>query len=402
MQSKVLLGFQNELLVELSSGRGLKGLVDRISVFAGKPVIVLNPSSRVLAYAALERRLEESLLKILAHDPESSQVILSWNDRKFEGLIFPVESDNMKLGSLVIIGGDPGDDFIRLLGKQAAITCAVEIVNQNDLLMKEQQYKEAFIFDLLYGNIESNHDIISRGEIWGWNLQRPHGVIVFELDGFEQYSPDSQLVKILFDIVQMKIGKIGEKPILLRKKGEVIVILAMEKPNLQEQKAFTDIFVKKVLNLAEEKLAPKITRVGVGRTYNHPNEIFRSYQEAKVALELGRLMNMRFSTPSFRELGLARILYNHDHQELQDFYRETLGDLERYDMEQSSELLNTLEKYLLYRCDLKTAADVLFLHPNTLRYRLKKIEEILHIDLNDFDTKLNLIAAFKIKYLQKV
>jgi len=186
----------------------------------------------------------------------------------------------------------------------------------------------------------------------------------------------------------------------LTKKEEVVVIFANEKETRHDQKAYMETFVKKVLKAGEE-MAPRTVRVGAGRIYKDPSEIFRSYQEAKVALVVGRIININGTTPSFRELGLTRILYNHDHQELLEFYKETLGELERYDGEQNSDLLNTMEKYLLYRCDLNTAADVLFLHPNTLRYRLKKIAEILDVDLNDFDTKLNLMVAFKIVYLLK-
>jgi sugar diacid utilization regulator len=401
MQFKELSGFQQELLIELSSGRGLQGLIDKISTYCRKPIIVMNSSTRVLA-SSLKIQPEEEFIEILESNQEKNRMSLIWNDQKLEGLVFPVESNNLKLGSLLILDACPTEDFIIEIGKQAALSCAVEIVKQNELLLFEQQYKEAFIYELLYGNIEYNQDIISQGEIWGWNLEYPHGVIVFELEEYEQYSSDFQLVKILLDIVSIKLGKIGRKPILLRKKGEIVVLLTIEEANLQERRTLIEMFVKKVMNKAEEKVAPRIVRVGVGRIYDNPNEIFRSYQEAKVALELGRLLNMRLTIPCFGDLGLARILYNHDYQELQDFYQETLGDLEKYDKEQGSELLNSLEKYLLHRCELKTAADALFLHPNTLRYRLKKIEEILSIDLNEFDIKLNLMAAFKIKYLKKV
>jgi sugar diacid utilization regulator len=401
MQFKELSDFQEKLLIELSSGRGLQGLVAKISAYSRKPIIVLNSSTRVLA-SSFAIQPKKEFIEILEYNQKKNRISITLNDQKLEGLVFLVESNNLKLGSLLILDACLSDDFIMQLGKAAALSCAAEIVKQNELLLFERQYKEAFIYELLYGNIENNQDIISQGEIWGWNLEYPHGVIVFELEEYEQYSSDFQLVKILFDIVSTKLGKIGKKPILLNKKGEIVVLLTIDKCSFQEQKTLIEMFVKKVINKAEEKVAPRIVRVGVGRIYDNPNEIFRSYQEAKVALELGRLLNMRLTIPCFGDLGLARILYNHDYQELQDFYQETLGNLEKYDKEQGSELLNSLEKYLLHRCELKTAADALFLHPNTLRYRLKKIEEILSLDLNEFDIKLNLMAAFKIKYLKKV
>ncbi len=400
MLSKDLLDFKNALLSEMSLGSGIKGLVDKISSLITRPVLITNSTSLVIACASLgEDLLREDYIKITSSDLLSRRGLISLNGTNRESLIYPIASNNSQLGYLIILDVDTENEEIKLKGEQALNICALEMIQQQRLYNTEKDYKEAFIFDLLYGNIESKEDIFSRAEIWKWNMQRPHQVILFELEDFNQHSADFQLVSMLSEVISTEIRKMNGNPILLKKKGEVIVVFATEKQTRHDQKVYKEMFVKKVLDFAGEIVSPRIVRVGAGRIYKDPSEIFRSYQEAKVALILGRIMNIRVTTPSFRELGLTRILYSHDHQELLEFYKETLGELERYDAEQNSDLLNTMEKYLLYRCDLKTAADVLFLHPNTLRYRLKKIEEILDVDLNDFDIKLNLMVAFKIIYL---
>jgi sugar diacid utilization regulator len=402
MQRDNLLHFQNELLLELASGRGLQGIIDKTGAYSGKPVILTNASGLVLASACLPGQPRDHFMGIPVLAKEKTNFRrFTWDNRQVEGFVFPIASGKLKLGSLIILDADSQDDFFIRLGNQTALTCAGIMVKQNEFLLLEQQNKEAFLYDLLYGNIETDQDIVSRGEIWGWDLESPQGVIVFELEEYEKYSNDDEIVKQVLEIAQREITVTGEKPILLRKKGEVVVLITVRKTFWQEQKATLDLLVKKIKSKAEEQFSPRIIRVGVGRVYDQPSEIFRSYQEAKVALELGSLLKTPSVTPFFSDMGLARILYNHDYQELQDFYKETLGALERYDKEQSSDLLNSLEHYLLCRCDLKTAADALFLHPNTLRYRLKKIEEVLSIVLDDFDTKLNLMAAFKIKHLKK-
>lgn len=402
MASIDLLAFQNLLLRKLAEGGTLEHVVETIGAFIEKPVFVINLSSRILAHSLLEHaNNEDKFLQITSQDSASKKMVFIWHDQAYDGLRFPIEINNQKLGYIILASIDDAEDNWTEIGYQAALLCAVEIVKQKELITFERRYKEAFIYDLLYGNAESAQDIIARGLIWGWNLALPHGVIVFELEEYEQYSPDSHLAEILFDIVSAELEKSGRKPIVLRKKGEIIVVLTVEASAATEQKNRIEILVKKVMNEAREKFAPRVIRVGVGRIYRKPDEIFRSYQEAKVALELGKRLNMRHQTPYFKDLGLVRILYNHDSQELRDFYTETLGEIERFDKEQNSDLMNSLEKYLMYHCDLKTAADVLFLHPNTLRYRLKKVEELLNVDLNHVDVKLNLMAAFKINYLKQ-
>lgn len=402
MQPSELLHFQNELLSELSTGSGLKGLAKKIHSEIKCPLIITNPSYRILASASFEENLLlDKYIQLSPLGIESYYKISIFEAKNECGFVFPILNNHVTLGFLVFFLEEDEQDRATSIANIATTVCALEVSRKNQMLSSERQYKEAFIFDLLYGNIDSNEDIITRGEIWGWKLYLPHVVIVFELDEYEQYSPDPQLVITLSDIIKTEISKLQEAPIIFKKKGEVTVILTADIIKPTERKAYIELLVKKVLALAENMLRPRIIRVGSGRTYANANELFRSYQEAKVAMELGRIMNIRLKTPFFRDMGVARILYNHDQQELAEFYKDALGELVRYDAEQNTDLVKTLETFLLNRCDLKLAADAIFLHPNTLRYRLKRIEEILEVDLNDFDTKLDLNIAFKIKHLKR-
>jgi len=386
----------------LLSGNGLQELIRKFSVKIGRPVLLTNPSYRVIACASPEEgSLIGNYIRISPLGPPKYYLV-STPENQYKGFVLPIEQQHEHLGFLIVFSEDPRVETISPLADIALKLCALELFKQNQLLSFEREYKDVFIFDLLYGNMDSNNDIISRGEIWGWNLHLPHCVLVFGLDEYEQYSSDNRLVSTLADIIETEIAKLKQSPIVFRKRGEVAAVLTADKAKFQERRVYIDTLVKKILSLAEEKLSPRLVRVGSGRTYAQANEIFRSYQEAKVALNLGRIMDIRSKTPFFRDLGLARILYNHDLQELAEFHRDTLGELIRYDAEQNGDLVKTLEKYLLNHCDLKAAADALFLHPNTLRYRLKKIEEILEIDLDDFDTKLDLMAAFKIRHIKKI
>ncbi|TGE39344.1 hypothetical protein E4K67_07885 [Desulfosporosinus fructosivorans] len=293
------------------------------------------------------------------------------------------------------------DIRIQTIMKHAACLCALEFTKNNQVLNAQREYKDAFIYDLLYSNIDEVKDIVNRGEIWGWNLNRPHCVLVFELEEYEVYTTDQHLLDTLLDLVESVMQQDADHPIIMQKKGQIIAILPIDiQPN--NSKVCIMRLGEQVLSRAKLRLARRRLNVGVGRVYASPDDIFKSYQEAKVALELGKLMGIDSTIPFFSDLGLDRILYHHDLQELKEFYKETLGVLESYDEEQGNKLMGSLEQYLLNQCNLKATAISLYLHPNTLRYRLKKIEEILQTHLDDFDTKLNLMTAFKIKYLKRV
>lgn len=404
MHTDELLNFQNELLNKLVSGGGLRELAKQITTLLKREVLITNPSQRILASTSSKEDFSEGkLLRIANVDPISSRSIVTTGEQEVEVFGIDLSNSEKRLGFLLIC--EPGADEdrkIEILGHQARMACVLELQKQEELLESKRQHRDSFLFDLLYGNIEENKDIITMGEIWGWDLKIPQVVTVFELEDFEPYSADLHVVEIILEIVQSVLQHQDKKAILMKKNEEVVLILPMEDQSRRGSKAYMNMLLSQMKAQLEGRLNQRKVRVGVGRDYADPTEIFRSYQEAKVALKLGYLLQEHNRTPFFIDLGVERILYNHEHQELKDFYQETLGDLEHYDKSQKNELMETLEKYVSHRFDLKETADALFLHKNTLRYRLKKIEEILQIDMEDFNEILSLMVAFKIKYLQKL
>ena len=404
MHTDELLNFQNELLNKLVSGGGLRELAIQIATFLKKEVLITNPSQRILASTVMNEDFSEGkLLRTSKIDSISSRATVFTGEQEIEVLAIELSNYAKKLGFLLIY--EPGSDDenkIKILCQQARIACVLELLKQEELLETKRQYRDSFLFDLLYGNIEERSDIIAMGEIWGWNFKWPHVVAVFEIEGFEQYSADNQLVEMILDIAQSVLQQQDKKAILMKRNEEIVLILPLEDPCRRANKAYMNMFLKQMKAQVEGRFAERVVRVGVGRGYADPTELFRSYQEAKVALKLGYSLHEHNQTPFFIDLGVERILYNHEQKELQEFYLETLEDLERFDKSQKNDLMETLEKYVAHRCDLKKTANALFLHPNTLRYRLKKIEEILQIDMEDFNAILSLVVAFKIKYLKKL
>src|SRR5690606_28648315 len=121
------------------------------------------------------------------------------------------------------------------------------------------------------------------------------------------------------------------EPILLKKHTEVISILPInEKTNFMDKKTFDQCISYIMKQTKRTKIIDRAV-CGVGKIYNEANELFRSYQEAKVALELGILLKKEI--PHFSDLGIERILYKHDVQELKEFYNRVLGKLILYDKE---------------------------------------------------------------------
>jgi purine catabolism regulator len=104
----------------------------------------------------------------------------------------------------------------------------------------------------------------------------------------------------------------------------------------------------------------------------------------------------------YDDLGIYRILCEFDKEtELVRYYEDTIAKLEEYDREHKAELVKTLTAYFNNDFSLQKAADELYVHYNTMRYRLERINEITGLDVLNSHDRLNLQVGLKIAQLLK-
>ncbi|MBA2174944.1 helix-turn-helix domain-containing protein [Halobacillus locisalis] len=130
--------------------------------------------------------------------------------------------------------------------------------------------------------------------------------------------------------------------------------------------------------------------IGVGKEYTSLYYMRKSFLEALEVIETANFIGPRpESMPrEFSKLGIYRYvaaLYEKNSSE--DYYSEDLLILIKKDAEKQTDLLRTLEVYLANNGKGKQTAQELFIHPNTLNYRIKQIQEITNIDFADFNMK---------------
>ena len=137
-------------------------------------------------------------------------------------------------------------------------------------------------------------------------------------------------------------------------------------------------------------------RIGIGNPKLYLDEIKVSRSEADAALRAARAAGLEGSIFYYKDQGIYT-LFSHvdDARVLDEYVEDHLGRLIQADKLSGGNLCETLENYLKCSCSAKRTAEVMFIHRNTLNYRLKKITEILKCDLENLDTCL----AFKMAFL---
>ncbi len=395
-EAQELLGFQKELLTTINEGRGFDGLAEVIAKGTGCSVIITNSLQRIVATWKVPYVISRgNALTVEEMENEVNNVRIVFEQQSWVASGFSIKGrGNALLGHLFLMEAE--DKKQLTLGETGAEFCSLEFSRLQSIQEMEQRHRDNFIFDLLYSNFDSEETIVTWGQLWGWNLRGVHAVVVFALENYEESPQGKNVMKDLFKIGEESCRVNGLAKMMMQKREQLIVIITLAEKRKKANRKTISNFVHTFLKLAATHKPGAQIKVGIGRRYDSPADIFRSYQEAKTALELGKLITPKEGFPFFSNLGVARLLFNHDWQQLKDFYAETLGDLKE------PELMETLVIYAKQGFDLKATAEILYLHPNSLRYRLKKIEEILEKELDDFETKIDVSIAMKIRSLLKL
>jgi PucR family transcriptional regulator, purine catabolism regulatory protein len=139
---------------------------------------------------------------------------------------------------------------------------------------------------------------------------------------------------------------------------------------------------------------------GVSRVVRDVQGLRAALGQALDARALGQRVKGRDSPYYYEELGLYRLLAGlRARDEMKRFYEETLGPLARYDATHGTELVHTLDRFFAENANASRTSRALYIHRNTLNYRLQRIVEITGLDLDDAEARLALQLALKINQL---
>lgn len=186
--------------------------------------------------------------------------------------------------------------------------------------------------------------------------------------------------------------------LILPQAGSILALI----PDREAEESNTKELFERIVNRAQREYGIDL-RIGVGNSKAYLDEIKISRNEASSALRAAKAAGSKGKIFFYRDQGIYTLLTHVDDSRILDTYvEEHLGKLMRADELNDGSLSETLENYLNCSCNAKKTAEEMFLHRNTLNYRLKKIREILGCELENLDTCLELRLAFLIdKYRRR-
>ncbi|MBQ8730364.1 MAG: helix-turn-helix domain-containing protein, partial [Lachnospiraceae bacterium] len=134
---------------------------------------------------------------------------------------------------------------------------------------------------------------------------------------------------------------------------------------------------------------------------NNIGEVSKSYKEAKLALDVGKIFYSDKNIVAYNRLGIGRLIYQLPLPLCEMFIKEIFGDntMESFD----EETLSTINKFFENSLNVSETSRQLYVHRNTLVYRLDKLQKMTKLDLRVFDDAITFkIALMVVKYMKYV
>lgn len=296
----------------------------------------------------------------------------------------PVFVAENEIGMVSLIGGSEADEAMEVAAGQAAMACSLAHLEQRAASQARNAAFDQIVWDLMDGPVEHRMAALGRAQEMGIQLSAPHRVIHGAFANLADLAREQEWDTATVDRSKrtvfraLKASASGHALRLLSLRGEWIVAVAEVDGRTDAREIMAN------LTMAARESLPGVQMYwGMSSSYEKPLEYPSAFREAQTALSGAR----RLKTGAFSlydELGIVRLLLGPtgESPDLQRFIDDVTAPLAEYDRQHDGSLLITLRAFFDSDCSQKRAAELLFVHPKTLRYRLDQIAELSGLDLS--------------------
>ena len=238
---------------------------------------------------------------------------------------------------------------------------------------------------ILLGTMENEEIIRYQAELAGYDFGGEQRIFVIRMP--DAYDYDEMWLK---EKLAECFGEKNKSTVTIRFSQNLVGIADIGE---EEYDTTEEIFVR-FCSAAEEKFSKFRCVIGIGNGFSELSKLQQSFKQASKCMDAISLYSEDEKIIWYEKLGFKKVLMELKNQQiLQDYQYEVLGKLIAYDDENHTELLKTLMAYFASNENIKDTAERIFNHPNTIKYRIRRIEEILGVDLDNSRDKYELYNA---------
>lgn len=286
-------------------------------------------------------------------------------------LIMPIKAGAHCLGFVLVLPADGELGPLDLVAiEHSATVLALKLSQEKIAHEVEERIRGNLLHDVLTGVFPSETDILERAGYFGYDLRQPFQVLVVQIQD-ENGKNLEDLGGRWANAVKAVVQEHSSHSISGFRTDHLFVLASTRGEAPPVELAY--LLERRLATLREGVSV----LVGVSDESTGPSHIKHAYRQARETLQIAQLIGQNHGVVQYDQLSVFRLLLQvKDRGELHRFAVQVLGPLEEYDRRRSTHLVETL-RHVLYRDDTFTGvASRLLVHPNTLKYRLRRIEEI--------------------------
>lgn len=406
------LNAQQKITTLILHGSSLKSIINNMTAILGTPVMIVDMWGKVqdYGYSYSQADREKTLCHVetlLKEDRLESDEAYTCEEQEICCCIYPIKGLGRNTNYLVIKDFDPGKAEDQMLVMEQVIM-ALEIYFYRDLYMKYNQIKsrEEFLTILLEQIDERSWDerqVLAIGKGHGIRSMPEYRAVLLELDKEERqpfqpnrFSSREEYFILAYEWIQEFLEEKEDRSILIfPEESQFRYVLLIQ----GEQEGMEDIY-EKICRYLRDRFKKEI-RIAQGGIFSDILKIRGSYREAQSSLCDGQPNEKYPYLYSYRPKNFKELFKFIPEREKEEMCTYMLKELAFPENLMQEELRKTLYTYLFCGKNIAQTAETLSLHRNTIKYRVKKCEDILGVQLSDdmdsFRIQLALVLAEEAK-----
>ena len=352
------------------SSRIFQSVVEQLADASQKIIGVIDADGTVISSSDTSlagERFPEVVTAIVA----SPDRLVEWGGKCF----LTLKGWNPTFGYSVFVCGTP---------EEAGALCRMARVSLSftKTYYEEKHDKGTFVKNIITDNILPG-DIYIRAKELHFQTEMPRAVFLVRQRGRADVAVVEMLQSLYADNQQDFVISVNETDIAVIRQidpettGEELSNMA----KAMEDKLKTELFAR--------------TTIGIGTIAEHLRELADSYKEAQVAIEVGKVFDTEKTVINYESLGIGRLIYQLPTTLCEIFLSEVFkkNSIESLDQE----TLFTINMFFENSLNVSETSRKLFVHRNTLVYRLEKIKKLTGLDLREFDDAIIFKVALMVK-----
>ena len=270
----------------------------------------------------------------------------------------------------------------------------------------EKDLKQELVLDICTGNIKSREELNIRSKLNGWEIKDNLVVIIFDLDEYKKKTVDLKESSRKIEVVKEKMFRALKNNFLdagmtfynYQNSDSIIFLFEFDNNYLHNK----DRLFKKMMQESLDDFGFTYT-VGIGRVVNNIFDAPISYTEAREAVKIGRSMLGLGMIHEYKDLELFSLLNSAVNKDiLAGELMRPIRKLIEYDKENETEYYVFLKELINANWSLTRASENNYIHYNTAKYRLKKTEEIMELQVDTANSRFKLELALRLYELKNM